>query len=142
MRLRTLLVTLTVVLGSFCIDSPIHADDEAITKAVAAAEAWLQHVDRGEFVESWETAAVLFRQAVPKEKWLAKIQAARAPLGKRVWRKVILTQYETQLPMAPPGEYVVIQFKTVFEEAAFAVEIVTPMKDPDGEWRVSGYYIK
>ena len=126
MRLRTLLVTLTVVLGSFCIDSPIHADDEAITKAVAAAEAWLQHVDRGEFAESWKTAAVLFRQAVPKEKWLAKIRAARAPLGD-----------------AEVGrEYVVIQFKTVFEEAAFAVETVTPMKDPDGEWRVSGYYIK
>ena len=25
---------------------------------------------------------------------------------------------------------------------ASAVETVTPMKDPDGEWRVSGYFIK
>ena len=39
-------------------------------------------------------------------------------------------------------EYVVIQFNTVFENKAKAVETITPMKDPDGKWEVSGYYIK
>jgi ribosomal protein S17E len=37
---------------------------------------------------------------------------------------------------------VVIQFKTSFEHNPDAVETVTPMKDSDGQWRVSGYYIK
>jgi hypothetical protein len=142
MRIPALATALLILGSSLWASAPGRAEGEALEKAVAAAEAWLQHVDRGELDKSWETAAVLFRQTVPRETWIEKVTAARAPLGKRVWRKVILTKYETQLPAAPPGEYVVIQFKTVFEEAAYTVETVTPMKDPDGEWRVSGYYIK
>ena len=36
----------------------------------------------------------------------------------------------------------VIQFDAQFENKAAAIETVTPMKDKDGTWRVSGYYIK
>jgi hypothetical protein len=46
------------------------------------------------------------------------------------------------LPGAPDGEYVVIQFKTAFENKKFAIETVTPMLDGDGKWRVSGYFIR
>ena len=34
------------------------------------------------------------------------------------------------------------RFESSFEHKASAVETVTPMKDADGTWRVSGYYIK
>jgi hypothetical protein len=36
----------------------------------------------------------------------------------------------------------VIQYRTSFENKANAVETVTPMRDPDGVYRVSGYYIR
>jgi hypothetical protein len=48
----------------------------------------------------------------------------------------------TELPGAPDGEYVVFQFDTQFEHKRAAVETVTPMRDPDGSWRVSGYFIR
>jgi hypothetical protein len=51
-------------------------------------------------------------------------------------------EYATSLPGAPDGEYVVIQFETSFENKNDAVETVTPMKDEDGKWRVSGYFIR
>ena len=51
-------------------------------------------------------------------------------------------RFETSLPGAPDGEYVVIQMETSFENKASAVETITPMRDSDGEWRVAGYYIK
>ncbi|MEW6571079.1 MAG: DUF4019 domain-containing protein [Nitrospirota bacterium] len=51
-------------------------------------------------------------------------------------------QYTTSLPGAPDGEYVVLRYKTVFENKKSSIEIVTPMLDKDGKWRVSGYYIK
>ena len=35
-----------------------------------------------------------------------------------------------------------IQFDTVFEKKSSAVATVTPMLDPDGAWRVSGYFIR
>jgi len=59
-----------------------------------------------------------------------------------IYTQVISKKYMTSLPGAPDGEYVVIQYKTSFENKKDAVETVTPMKDEDGVWRVSGYYIK
>ena len=48
----------------------------------------------------------------------------------------------TELPGAPDGEYVVFQFSTAFEHKRAAVETVTPMMDADGQWRVSGYFVR
>jgi hypothetical protein len=42
----------------------------------------------------------------------------------------------------PDGKYVVIQYDSVFEQKASAVETVTPMLDSDGAWRVSGYFVQ
>jgi hypothetical protein len=47
-----------------------------------------------------------------------------------------------ELPGAPDGDYAVIQFSTEFAHKRTARETVTPMRDADGEWRVSGYFIR
>lgn len=110
--------------------------------AVAAAEKWLALVDAGQYGESWAQAAELFRNAVKQEQWEQSMHAVREPLGKLVSRTVKSSHYKTSLPGAPDGEYVVIQFSTSFEHKQSAIEAVTPMMDKDGQWRVSGYYIK
>jgi hypothetical protein len=46
------------------------------------------------------------------------------------------------LPGAPPGEYVVIVYASAFENRPAAQETVNPMRDKDGVWRVSGYFVK
>ena len=115
---------------------------DAEKEAVKAAEVWLELVDGGEYGDSWAQSAELFRNAVTEEKWQQSLEAVRDPLGGVVSREVKGTQFMTSAPGAPDGEYVVIQFATVFENKKEAVETVTPMKDPDGKWRVSGYYIK
>ena len=66
----------------------------------------------------------------------------RAPLGKLVSRKLKSREYAEKMPGAPDGRYVVVQYDTVFENKASAVETVTPMADPDGVWRVAGYFIR
>ena len=110
--------------------------------AVSAAKKWLALVDAGEYASGWKEAAELFRNAVKPEQWEQSMQAVRKPLGKLISRKVQTKIYETSLPGAPDGEYVVIQFATSFENKKTAIETVTPMMDKDGKWRVSGYYIK
>jgi hypothetical protein len=110
--------------------------------AVAAAEKWLALVDGGKYGESWKEAAAYFRGAITQEKWDQSLQAVRKPLGKMVSRKVAAKDYQTTLPGAPDGQYVVILFETSFENKKDAIETVTPMLDRDGKWRVSGYYIR
>ena len=111
-------------------------------EAVKVAESWLGLVDVGEYGASWDQSAELFKAAVSKEKWEQSLNSARKPLGELISRKLISTKYATSLPGAPDGEYVVIQFTTRFTNKKSAIETVTPMKDPDGAWRVSGYYVK
>lgn len=119
-----------------------NADGQPQQKAVEAAKKWLSLVDRGEYGKSWETAAGYFKAAVGKKHWEQTAAAVRSPLGKVIIRKLKSKQYATSLPGAPDGEYVVIQFETSFEKKKSSVETVTPMKEEDGTWRVSGYYIK
>ena len=118
------------------------ADKELAGEAVVAAEAWLGAVDKGEYGVSWDQSAGVFQAAVPKANWDQTMTAMRRPLGDVISRSVQSAKYATSLPGAPDGEYVVIQFTTAFSNKESAIETVTPMKDSDGVWRVSGYFIK
>ena len=110
--------------------------------AVASAEKWLTVVDKGKYADSWQEAAVFFKNAVTKEQWEQSMQSFRKPLGRLVSRKVQSAVFRTSLPGTPDGKYMVITFETVFENKTSAIETVTPMFDKDGKWRVSGYFIK
>jgi len=121
------------------------ADDKqaaAEKQALAAAESWLALTDAEKYGESWDAAAGYLKTAITKEDFGKALTAARTPLGKLVSREVSSKDYRTSLPGAPDGEYVVVQYKTVFANKKEAVETITPMRDKDGTWRVSGYYIK
>jgi hypothetical protein len=117
-------------------------DSKKELAALSAAEKWLAIVDSKKYAESWKEAAEFFKNAVQPQQWEQSMQAVREPLGKLISRKVKTKAYQTSLPGAPDGEYVVIQFDTSFENKKKAVETVTPMMGKDGVWRVSGYYIK
>lgn len=107
-----------------------------------AANDWLQLIDRGNAQLSWRTAATLFRSAVNEPQWTEALAAVRGPLGAVVRRTLKDARSAAELPGAPDGDYVVFQFETEFERKRAAIETVTPMKDVDGQWRVSGYFVR
>jgi hypothetical protein len=111
-------------------------------EAERAARDWLALADVADTAGTWAAAASLFRQAVPEDEWGRALTAARGPLGAVVARTLRVGRAATELPGAPDGEYVVFEFDTQFERKRSAVETVTPMRDADGGWRVSGYYIR
>jgi len=117
-------------------------DPESVNLAKIAAANWVALADSVQFSATWDQAANPFQSAIAKPKWESALQAVRIPLGSVKSRKLKSAVFTTTLPGAPDGEYVVVQFDTQFENKATAVETVTPMKDKDGTWRVSGYFIK
>lgn len=117
-------------------------DDQNTTDAKAAALRWLELADQGNYAASWDQAAGPLRAAVAKPGWEDALKAVRTPLGAVRARTPQSAVFTRSLPGAPDGEYVVIQFVTNFEHKPSAVETVTPMREKDGSWRVSGYYIK
>jgi predicted SnoaL-like aldol condensation-catalyzing enzyme len=124
---------------------PLHsvsAADKPEDAAVKSAQAWVSLVDQGKYAESWDAAAKLFQDAVPRDQWLQAIGAARTPLGKVLSRRLKSAEHKTSLPGAPDGKYVMVQFDTSFENKKAAVETVTPMQEANGTWRVSGYFVQ
>ena len=116
-------------------------EGQAVSKAQASAKAWLALTDAGKYAQSWDAAAAFFQKAVSKADWEKALEKVRGPLGAMKSRKLKSATFTRTLPNAPEGEYVVIQFDTQFENRA-VVETVTPMKEKDGSFKVSGYYVK
>ncbi len=117
-------------------------DSKSKQNAIASAENWLELIDSEKYNESWDELAIVFKNVVSKQQWVSKIKSVRTKFGNQISREMISDTYTNTLPGAPDGEYVVIQFKSKFEKKEKAIETITPTKESDGVWRVSGYYIK
>ncbi len=144
---RGRLGAILLVLVAWAIAAPARGADPAAggdreKAAESAARSWLALVDAGKYGESWDAAAAFFQAAITRDQWKHALDKVRRPLGSVSSRKLLGAQFVTDIPNAPKGEYVVIQFGTDFEHRAGAIETITPMKDRDGSWRVSGYFIK
>src|SRR5258708_33282635 len=118
------------------------ADPNAVAAATQAADSWLKLIDDGRYSESWTQTCALFQERMPQAQWTFQASDARDPLGSLISRKLAASRYTTSLPGAPDGHYVVLQYKSSFANKKSAVETVTPMREADGQWRVSGYYIR
>jgi hypothetical protein len=121
---------------------PLWADSTKEANAQKASDAWLSMVDEGKYSKSWRNTSSYFKNVIDENQWAKTLKAVREPLGKLLSREAISRNYTKYLPGAPDGEYVVINYKTSFENKASAIETVTPSLEKDGIWRVSGYYIK
>jgi hypothetical protein len=115
---------------------------EAERAADAAARQWLTLVDEAKYSESWDASAAYFRGAVTRDAWVTAVKGVREPLGAVESRELKRATYATTLPGAPDGQYVVIQYTTSFAGKASSIETVTPMREADGSWKVSGYFVK
>ena len=121
--------------------APAGAQEAAVEPARTAARAWLALLDGYEFDESWRAAGEVLKGAVTQKEFATTMSATLGPLGVMTSRGAKSSEYSTTLPGAPDGEYVVLKFDTAFENKQTAVETVVLRKEPDGLWRVSGYFI-
>ncbi|MEJ2200199.1 MAG: DUF4019 domain-containing protein [Desulfuromonadaceae bacterium] len=142
MQRSTGIKVLVISLAVFLLTLAAFADPTKEKAAVGAAENFLQLIDSGQFAASWEVCSSLFKQQVPKQQWIRQLESILPTLGPLADRKLKSQQYTRSLPGAPDGEYVVIQFSSAFANKRNTLETVTPMLDRDGQWRVSGYYIR
>lgn len=137
-----LAIAFTALVSSFTAANAAEDDTLDLGAALRAAEAWLAIVDSGRYGDAWDESAATMKEAVPRLKFETFVQGVREPLGAASARKLRAATYTRTLPGAPAGEYVVVQFDTLFSGRPRSVEMVTPMREPDGTWKVSGYYIR
>ena len=142
MKKSFLILCAVVLMHSFCFAQQNEAKPDSTKPGIEAANLWMSLITGGKYGESWDQAANLFKKAISKSDWIKSLNGILPAYGKLINRELLSATFKTSLPGAPDGEYVVITYKTKFEKKAEAIETVTPMKDTDGIWRVSGYFIK
>ena len=116
-------------------DSPTHA-------SLDAASAWLDAADAVDGATTWRTSGATFRDAVDEAQWTAQLTAARGSVGALTGRRLAVATEARDLPGAPPGRYVVLQYHAIYGGRQAAVETLTLVEEADGVWRVVGYFIR
>jgi uncharacterized protein (TIGR03067 family) len=114
--------------------------DAKIELATQAAEAWLRLMDAGDHGQAWEQASQAIRNALTKKNFVMLGERTDSKLGKLKARTVLDREYKRDLPGAPRGEYVAIQYRSEYEKWPKVAELVVPMLESDGVWRVSGWH--
>jgi hypothetical protein len=110
--------------------------------AEAAAATWLQLRDTGKYAETWQTASDLFHQAITQDGWVTLLKGGVPVFGDVVSRKLKAAAFTRILPGAPDGQYVVVQYQTVFTNMKDATEQMALALEANGTWKVCGYHIK
>lgn len=110
-------------------------------KAQIAAKNWLEMIDNKDYAQSYDEAASFFKANINKCEWLQTCGSLRDMLGKAESRKLVSATRQEKMKDAPDGEYVILVYKTDFKRKAGAQEIVVPVLDKDGKWRISGYHV-
>jgi hypothetical protein len=126
--------------------TPAAADEEsdraaAVTAATEEAMHWLDALDAGRYVESWNEAAAVMKEARNQEDWVRDMANPRESLGKSVMRELQRAEFATTVRGAPSGKYVTVIYLTQFAKAPPVYETILLTLEGD-HWRIAGYSIE
>lgn len=116
-----------------------HAD--AIAAARTAAEVWLKIEDAETYEKSWAAASDYFRSQVPEQGWVRRMTETRKPLDPLLVRDLTTSQWNTEMPNLPKGEYVAFVYQTTFANGHPQLESVVMVHEGEA-WKMVGYAVQ
>ena len=137
---RTVLAALEALAISCAL--PASAQDPRYTEALAAARAWLALADANDTAATFNTASKRFQEAMPVEQWGSAMASARGQFGATQRRTLVGTTQPSPSKDLPPGEFVIVAYRTELEKRLTGTETVTLEHEADGKWRVVGYLMR
>ena len=114
---------------------------DAVAAARSGAEAWLKIQDAGTYDKSWDAASDYFRSHVPKLGWERRMVMVRKPIDPMLTRDLSATEWKSEVPNLPKGEYVAFAYETVFASGHPQLETVV-MVHESSAWKMVGYAVQ
>lgn len=108
---------------------------------VQVSESFLESLDSGNYNGSWERASRNFQSTIPEGEWNSAMGKIRKPLGQVVHREIADQRVAKNPARLPPGDYMVLFYRSSFSNKANAYELVTLVKE-DGQWKVLTYQVQ
>lgn len=108
-----------------------------------AGDDFLKLVDAKKYGESWDASSDFLKQSVSRSEWSTQMVKSRETIGDVASRKLKSSMPQKDPAGAPPGEYLLQTYETVFtSQGAPKTETLPLIKAPDGRWRAVGYFIR
>lgn len=120
-------------------EQPTLRDDR---EAIDAGMKWLALIDSGRAGAAWELSSRQLQSTVTRAKFIAAMRDARKPLGKLEERTAERFARSHQLPGAPDGDYVIIEYTARFPKGKKLQEQLVWSIEEGEIWRVAGYYYR
>lgn len=94
------------------------------TRAENQARGFLQQLDQGQSDESWQATSAHFQAINDQARWKIRQQVIRASYGPLLSRAFKNVSYRTSFSLSPDGEYVIVQFRSSYQNKAESIETV------------------
>ena len=121
---------------------PAYAQDPRASEAHLAAVDWLKLADANDAKATYDAAAKRFHDTMPLDQWTIASKQAREQFGAVETRTLLTTQPPKPGADVPPGEFLIIIFRTEFTKRKTGTETLTLERESDGKWRVVGYLMR
>jgi hypothetical protein len=108
-----------------------------------AGDEFLALVDAKKYGEAYDIASDYLKKSVSRTEWSAQLVKARETIGQLASRKLKEARPEHDPQGAPPGDYLLMTYETVFASQGKPFTETLPLvKAPDGRWRAVGYFVR
>jgi hypothetical protein len=105
-------------------------------KALKTVANWLNLLDQGRFWKAWEQSTF----QIPKPQWVQNQRRLHDRRGLAISRK-LESEERSPVPNGNP-QRMLFRYQTQFEKGKPVTESVFAIPKPDGQWVVTGYFVK
>jgi len=104
----------------------IPADAALLSQSQAENQSrgFLKQLDQGQNDESWHAMSALFQAFNDQARWKTRQQVIRASYGPLISREFKNVSYRTTFSLSPDGEYVIVQFRSSYQNKSESIETV------------------
>ena len=114
---------------------------DELRAAAEAGLAWIRLVDAEAYDEAWGSGSATLQGSVTPQQLKASINRGREPFRPLGARALVGISELSNPPNAPPGDYVVLQYRTQLAGGGTIIETVVARSEGDAS-RVAGYFIQ
>jgi hypothetical protein len=116
-------LALTIILF---VSLAIQAEAELLSRAQSESQArgFLQLLDQGLQDESWQTMSAAFQSLNDRAYWKTRQQVIRTSYGTLEARDLKHISYRKTFSLSPDGEYIIVQFRSNYQNRAETIETV------------------
>jgi hypothetical protein len=134
--------TFLSIISTILLAVPVGAETLTSDHLDRQARGYLEFLDQNNFEEAWEEMSDLFRSLNNKTHWQNQQQVIRSIYGPLSFRQLLRFSYRQSYSLSPDGEYVIVQYKSGYQNRTDTVETVVFDCRNDPECSIREYIIK